>query len=607
MKGPSLLKSTLAVLLASAIVTAQVRREPHVVVVLDGEGKPVAGASVTMFCSEPYDPGSEDIVRAATSDKGRAVVLLLPTRFYQGFAWREQDGKKYVTKLVARGPGVTELRFDEKATEAAEALVVSGLEPWRAHGKLRVELAIAGIGGLVPATELGEGNRIALPPLPDTDRTVKLFVDGRLVHDARVYGSTWELPPPQAVTVRVVDSAGKPVPGARLARVAWDNTESKELLGGESPASRHVCGEAGVDGSATLLVAEEHDPFDGVPAFPGIAIVASAPRTRESWSGFTEVAYSDLLPHPAGQRDHLTFTLAACGEPRLRVLTSAGAAQARLGWIMDLGVPSGQGSANLARDAVWQPIANDGWCLRPLPAGSARVRAIVVPRVVPPVAVEDPFRHLAEPRPLVLCPGALAGETLDLTEVTALRLAIQDVDRGPGRGAEVVCAHLFGPEHVAPAYAVHAVADATGRLVLPVLPGTWLVVVVLGDQWCRQRVEVLPHGEVESIVLQRMPFMTVRVVDAEQQPVVGAMFQSTGGSWSSQGDPEQSFLTSLAAAVRPRLLVQLRTDAQGLARLPVMPAQHIGTDFRSFHGALGSDRLSLRAAEEGEVVDITVK
>lgn len=586
---------------------AQARREPHVVRVLDAANHPIADAAVTMFCSDGLGArGQEDIVRATTDKSGRVRVELLPTQFYQAFAVRQQDHGKQATTLTPRAPTTTELRFDERATAIPERLQLHGLAAWRAHGPLRVEFALQGLVGLIPPVDLGADDAIALPPLPIDGCTGCLYAAGRLVHQEYIYGDTWELPSPREVRVRALGGDGKPVAEALLQRVVNSAEGPRGLFPLELPAQRIMVGTTDADGNATVLLASAEDPFDGVPGFPGIALVASKAGCRETWSGFAGVPYCDLerIDKTKGQGG-LTCTLAAEPQTSLRILAADGRRPAALLLRANQRTPGDADSNYGVRDGVWLPVAADGSCTRPVLAKDGEAVAVVVPDVVAPLGPDDPFHGLVQPRPLVLSPDVLAAGELDLRRVVALRLAIIDANSGPARGAEVVCTPIGDAACVPAKAAMHAVADAAGRVVLPVLPGSWFVVVLLDAGWCQQRIEVTRQLPVQELHLAPLPTMAVRVVDADGKPLAGVRFSSGGAGWSAMGGPERAFAIDMAHDVDSQLLERPVTDENGQALLPLLPFKEARVDVNARKGVLQSAAFLLE--EAADVLEIVLR
>lgn len=598
MKPGSWPTALLVLAVLAAPVLAQARREPHLVDVVDAAGEPVAGAEVTLYCSDGLEAGgSEDIVRQRTDARGRALVQLQPAGQYFAFAVRAQADGHQATAVVPRASTTTELRFAGDSRLAVERLQITGLAPWRAHGPLRIECVVDGIRGLIPPAAVGDDDSVPLPPLPFGAVFARLFAGDRLVHQD-LTGMTWRLPPPHAVRVQVRGTDGKPIAGAQIERLVLRWAWSRGLLPQQPAGNRVAVGTSAADGTATVLVAAPQDPFDGVRSHPGIPLVASKPGFRESWSGFLEVPFCDLVQASKTKLGGvLTFTLAPEPAASLRV-------------VADGRPPAGlllrawqQVFATALHETVWLPVADDGSCRPPALASGSRPLAVVVPAVLPPSGEGEPFRRLTVPRPLVLSPEVLQGDALDLRQVVALRLSIVDAERGPAHGAEVVCTPLGAGGAVAASAAMRAVADGSGRVVLPVMPGPWLVVALLDAQWVRVRIDVGRESLVQELRLAAMPRMAVRVAHVNGKPVAGAQFTSVGAIGTAQIGAEETFLLELVTGAR--LLAGTTTDAEGLARVPLLPVAGVRITFRAVTSGQRSGQVEWK--EQDEVQEIVLR
>jgi hypothetical protein len=104
--------------------------------------------------------------------------------------------------------------------------------------------------------------------------------------------------------------------------------------------------------------------------------------------------------------------------------------------------------------------------------------------------------------------------------------------------------------------------------------------------------------------LEPLPTMAVQVVDAEGQPVAGAIFRSSGGSWSSGDDVVAGLLTDVANQVNGMLAAAVRTDAAGRARLPLLPAKRVQCDMTAEHAGRQSAEFRLEAGDEPTTITL---
>ena len=232
--------------------------------VVDGRGKPVAGAQVELLRSrEPAALAEDGLYRAATGADGRfGIPLVSPGRFdllvrRSGFAPLERVGLE-----VPSGRGAVDLgRF---ALERGAALSVrvadsegqplEGAEVWVVPRDPRDWNAYYREG---PAAVTGPDGEAEVPDLPP-GRSVSLdlcrsgYLPAPLVL-REVSGEPAEvvLKPAAGISGRVVDPAGAPVEGARL--VAWLSGESPERPESVRPCFREA-GSASSDGEGRFTL-----------------------------------------------------------------------------------------------------------------------------------------------------------------------------------------------------------------------------------------------------------------------------------------------------------------------------------------------------------------
>ena len=499
-------------------------RAPHVGRVHGADGKPIAAAAVTFVAGrELGGTGTSDVVRAVSDANGRFRLELLPTRGYSAWAELAGAGGTRVGALVPRGAAATEIVIDAASAEVPSRLALQGAEAWQEHGPLRVELVVAGCAEIVPPATLGDDATMPLPPLPDVIAEVAVFARDRLVYTT-VTGlrGPLTLPQPRRIQALVQDEQGKPVAGASVQRcVSWWSHG-----GGPLPrvprSERHGLAVSDEQGKVELLVAFENDPFEGA-GWPPIAFVASKPGCGESVSGFTGVPFCN------GQRQDakkpggvLTFTLAAHAAREAKVEANAGRGPRELCLMGLQSMPYDGNATTSAHDFVRVSVGADGAFAAPEPAKDWDLQAVLVPEQVPPLADDDPFRRAATPHTLVLPASALRNAGgLDLRRLVPLRLQVLDATSGPAMDAAVLCSPKDTDRFVDAAQAMRARTDAAGRVALPLMPGTWMLVVVQGPTWAKSILEVGTALDVQTLQLVPLDRMPVRIVDGDGKPQAG--------------------------------------------------------------------------------------
>ncbi|MCB9885246.1 MAG: hypothetical protein H6838_07125 [Planctomycetes bacterium] len=593
-----------ALLLVPATLLAQGgAREPHVAIVRAADGGLVAGAEVTFVATDGTGRAQDDdVVRARSNQQGRARVDLLGGRDYLAFAALAVEGGAYLSQGVPRAATTTELEL-EGGTPRPAAWRLQGLQAWREKGPIEVELEPFGCAALAQRVPVGEDGTFRVTPVVSHYLQARVFAAGRVVHADQVFSrDSVTLPPPREVSCLVVDDAGKPVAGVELVRIAngWHRHEGA-FPGGPTARRWHV-GTTDAEGRATLLLALAKDPFEGVDDFPGVVFAASKDGFAETWSGFTSVPFCDRKSVVAKDLEGtLRFSLKAAPTAKVAV-QSRGEAPGYLLARVENTVPDGNSANNCARDLIGYAVDAEGHFAMRSFAEGGEVKAVIVPGTRPPLEDGDPFARLAHPRAMVVPPTVLdAAGGVDLRSLQALRLQLIDAGGGPARGAALVCSPLCGDHYVPAEDAMRATADAAGRVVLPVLPGKWLLFALLDGAFARLELDVAAGLPVQTLKLELLPSSTVHITDGTD-PVVGARLDGTGGSWSSCEDPAESFVTDMAHHVNDWLLSKVRTDEQGNATIRILTAERVETRFCARLGNKKSVEHKLAEGEHFEFV-----
>ncbi len=569
-----------ALVLGAGLLPAQAAREPHVAIVSDADGKVVHGAEVTFVATEGTGRAvDDDVVRATSNEHGRVRVDLLGGRDYTAYAALAVEGGARLSPLVPRASTTTELVLEAGAPRP-QALRLEGLHAWRERGPIEVEFEPFGCTALAQRVPVAEDGTLRVKPLVHHYLQARVFVAGRLVQAGQFFGTdTLSLAPPREIRCRVLDEAGAPVVGAELMRIANGSHGHDGVFPAGLTARRWAVGTSDAQGQSTLLLAHDKDPAEGIDDFPGIVFVASKDGCRETWSGFTSTPFCDGQSVDKKALDGiLRFTLRAAATAKV-VVSAGGQTPACVIAHIEHIVPDGDGSNNVARDLMTFAVDAQGRFAMRAQTDSCPIGALVVPGTRAPVEQNDPFARLAHPRTMVVPPAAIdAAGGLDLRSLQALRLQFIDTGGGPARGAAVLCSPLCGDHYVPAARAMRATADLAGRVLLPVLPGKWLICALLDGAFVHAELVVQPGLPVQTLRLELLPSATVTVTDGTA-PVAGATLYSTGGGWSSLEDPAESFVADMAHHVNGWLLGRVRTDASGNATLRILQAEGVTTRF----------------------------
>lgn len=590
--------------MAAALVAqdAEELRLPHPGRVLDASGQPVAGATVTFVASGSDGVGLEpDCVRTTTRDNGRFRIDLLPTRPYRVYAvapaGKVAEGRACATPVVVRGTPMTELVFAAEPAPAIDRIDVRGLEPWRKLGEIRIETRVLGCPGTVPDAVMADADYVEVPLMADVVREVHVFVAGWHVFGRRGTGHV-DVPPPQQLRGVVRDAAGKPVAGARVERVwtTWLDTDSPFPV--PPLVRRFAVGESGADGAVAWWLAAQKSPWDGGANWPPLVFVAGHAGASEAVAAFTETVLCNerLLDEDAVAARELSFELGAADALQVRV---AGArASSRFAWrgAHRLRARKERNSTTSASDAcASQPLA-DGTASLLRPATTLAKPRLVLTGVVPRLAPDDPFGRSLVPRPLELgVPDARGVVVVEAADIVPLRLQVLDATGGPAPATAAACVSLdggIGDPAVWPAE-----TDSAGRLVLPVRPGRWLLLLVRDGLWCMRDLTVARDAPPQTLQLERMPHMRLRVVDPDGKPLAGARLSSSGASWGGIADPLRDAMQVLGHAFTQWSLRGATSDAEGRVEVAMMPADGLEVRYRISHAGFAS-RIGTMVADE---------
>lgn len=586
--------------------------------VLDADGRPIAGAAVTLVRSEACAIGlvDADLVRATSDASGWFKAELLLGALYDGWAiGPERDGGAAcgpVLRAIAAG-ATRELRCG--AVAAPTVLQVEGVEAWGVGAPLACELYPDERSPLALPLPLPADGKVPVPPLPDARHALALrSADGELLywHSFGTGAPALRLPPPVAVPVQAVDEQGTPVAGARIAmRVAQVMMPTPfDVFGVAQRSLWRELGRTGADGKACVQVPLDGDPFQGGKT---LVLRASADGCADSHSGWMNGPFRD------GQRldddakvERVEFVLHPAYGGRGRLLAAAdrpiAGARLRLAAI-----------SKVARDGGWTHLPRV-FDLRTDEAGFYAVPQLPVDAydfevlLATPAELTQPLAGGRKPvRPalaplLPLQPGhAAALPEVDLRQTVEVAVRVLDPTSGPARGAIGVVYSLgeqarYVPGGLHPTFAV----DPAGRVDLRLWPGRWLC-CCLGDAGFASAEIDTGVADAGKLELQLQPFASrrCRVVGAGGAPVVGARAEPAARGHQGSGGFAADLLARLRDAVDGHLLAEARSDADGMLLLRVLAGDDRPGGVRVAAGDLHSEPFAV--ATEQRVLEVVLR
>jgi hypothetical protein len=590
----------LALGLAGAAVAQDVPERPRVptfVQVVDRDGEPLVHARITVVGAIPEVDGAGGEVQQAVSDaRGRAIVRLRPDLCHVAWAVGPSDAAGAAPYSPLHGFFAAGAMFELRCgrPQPPKRVAVEGLSAWNDRGTLTVhllawhpsadlELTRDGDAWLLPPTPLGD-------PLFVAGSGLEVRCNGRPLHLFERYSGqpSLHLPPPQRVTVRIVDEEGDPLPGApfdqRLGTV-WPWT-----LDGVGVAARTrvvPLGTADATGTAVVEVAYPGDPLRE-PTSTNLQIVARAlGRERLSGGVYQAGVYVDdvQLTKPVGEVLQLTARRVADLAGRLDGLPAGTFAQ--LTFVAQIGVAN-RGTAREQRSQT-VPVGADG-----------TFRFVGVPRTALGCRLLfwHPSREVVAP---VLPPEA--GCRLPALASLALvpcRVRVVDAVGNPARGGVL----LLGPGERGNLPLSQGVArrplDASGTAELLLPLGSVAVFASCADGSAANLL-LADAGTTLDLQLQAFARLRVRYVDHRGAPIAGARPALTNRVTRGSGDPVGVLVQQYLDQLLHRL-TQHETDRDGRIEF-VFPADRLGIANLVLRSAAGtSPELTLEADSEEMLV-----
>jgi hypothetical protein len=461
-------------------------------VVIAADGKPVAGAEVVLGSRLVGTAGlsGQDVVRATTDANGRFQARLLEGRFYSAWAGWVAGDRTHVTAVAEAVSGGQVVRLEESAVERrATKLALSGLEPFAAHGPLRLQVHALTDNRLLLGLPAPHDGFIELPPLPDRLEIELLGGGGQTLTTGMLDGTSLRLLPPSVrVTASVVDDRGQPVAGASVALHA---------LG--APAATDAKGQAVLfvqDTTAELRVSK--------PGFGEAVVLVPAAKAAKLVERHLQVTL-----RPAARAVHRL--LGRDGKPLANATVFAS-------WRIQEGEEPGPTTYGLSGPHVAQSDASGNYTVCG-PSDPVRMRAPSVTAVLP----QDVRASFAVPADFPSPPATVTRQgtlDLDLADYSLLAVEVSTGEGAPVAAARVSTAPLDHGERAPQA------TNRRGRICL-LLPhgahrleawhpehGLALVAIATAPEDAAPRVE--------RVSLRPLGRFAGRIVSKDGNPIAGA-------------------------------------------------------------------------------------
>lgn len=548
-------------------------RQPLVGSVVSENGKPLAGATVTLVESDVDLVGLDpvDVLHVTTDRRGRFVASALRGVRYAAFAvGPEVDGGALVTSPVGDLACGRQAVLRTVATGTSRPLLLQGLADWGEFADLRVRLTFSRCPGYHIELPIDKEGRIDVPA-SSVVGIVSLHdnAGGRLtgIHVLPGDQNSTKMPVCSWFDVMVVDEHDKPVAGAEVAVQLEDGGENFMTI----TAYGHSRGDSAVtnaDGAARLRCTHwQHpinfspDTFVVVASKLGFSEGASGWLYKQTFDGWTvqertgkalRISLQAIKPAVALAVPKKELTSGAFAGKRAKLFAMANVAHVNNGMVFSYYLPRSY-EFEFGADREWQlspiaPTATD-LILQLPPVGGRRV--MMLPTKSPQL------------------PSA------DLSTCELLSLQLLDVGSGPASAASV----MLVPRHADTHYFRHLaplVPDQAGRVDVLLQRGEWTLLAMDETTWVSVELSEWSGAKRLRLQLAEMPSRRVRVLDAEGQPAVGAKFESGSFRYAFPAVPGlPSVLRQMGQNTFASQVRRETTGANGEATLHFLPWPNI--------------------------------
>ena len=537
----------------TAALAAQ-QRVPMNGKVVDGNGAPVCGARIVLVEDDAeivaIDP--VDVVSCTSDDRGRFTAPLLRGVRYTALASSEEtEGRAFVAKPVRDLGCHMPAEVVLGVVGHRRRYTLPALAKWGTPAELGVRVQFAGCPGHFVEGALGDDGSFELPPLAAVGSTALFTRDGRELSGIGLPTDPKQpalLNAPFPITVRVVDRQGAPV-GKVCVEV--------ELIESGTPIPRR--GEVAVtdgDGRASVRALHWRDPFLAAP--DTMVLRATKPGYEEGVSGWIHgKAFVDWGVVPGHRKNEVRIVMRAAKE---RTAHTVGRVLAHRS--IDI--------CATARIAMGDGVR--GWfdLERRYTARVQEDGSIDVPELAPSIGeIHVRMPPLDGKRVIVRSSNGTDLPALDVGDCRPFAVQVLDENRGPATFATL----LVVPADCTDKDVAHSqplTLDRAGRAHVLLQPGTWTVFAATPTTLAMQEIEVVDDPLTLTLALAAKPSMTVRVVDANGDPVANARFE-VGIFRVPFGDRREPLFDALGWNHFGEHVRRGRTDERGESKLWFLP------------------------------------
>jgi hypothetical protein len=562
---------------------------------VDPDGKPIAAAAVTfattpVLLADSFAPAQ--IVEATTDGDGRFRTRLRTGADYSVWAIGPADAtgrwRSRVTEGVVAG-NVLALRAEVERAPQPPILCVPS--PELGPGPFLLELRGPATHGPVHRLPLPADGRLALPELPPGRSMLRLLrTDGSVaVGWFWPHGERTSPAPVRRCAVRVVDDAGQPVAGVRVAAIVtgFAGDDDGFYLRNRAIDSRIEGPPTDADGGSVIMAAEHH--------VQGFVAWTADRQARVARHGNSAILDGDLQPYSeTALSDDVPVQLVLRKAPVLRgVLRRGPEPLAGRGVVAAVNVTCRRrekGNSSSTLFPTTQVATTDG-------QGRFELSSVVRPIGGLQLGFDtgEALPALALPRTGV--PAEPIDVDLATWPLTTLRLQT-------GAALPPTASRFLlwpaDPEHLSPP--VVLVGERSGIARARLEPGEWFVVATDGEGLAALCVSLSP-GREQDVLLPTTPLavMAGRILDADGKPMADAAFSCHGWSRVTGAEPVVNRLDRLlqrhCIAINGGLVGRSRSESDGRFRVRFLPVPGLVPAGR----ILGTESIEFRAAEDLEL------
>lgn len=549
--------------------------------VVDADGNDVAGAKVHLSYSPvgtASDSGNEHQIQT-TDNRGRFRFQAQPCTKHLIWAigTPNDDGYRLATGLHWIAPGRPfELVTDQKSP--VSKLTIRGIELWADYAPFQLQLAPGGLAIKGMTVDLDESGSCTLPPLPG-GLTTATIIDkyGQPLTEVRIPTrpafTRRSLLTRQEVPLVVVDPQGKPIAGATIRQRIRGLIQSDNGLTPSRPY-RHLWREHGktdANGRLVATIASRSEVF-AEKNWEKFLFTATKQGFNVTHSGANgnKLFFDGKELEKQGGVTELKFTLKKAKPTILRLMRSPehGLANQQVTLHRDIKIISSEGNSWSNDNLIFNLTTDgDGMLRIPTLTESENYIGVVLGGASSTEFIPQPLRRMSPHRAISLhrlkiIPGT--EHRIELHKSATVKLQMLTEHGGPATDPELILiSRAHKNNYDVDGWCTAATTDSAGRVVLQIQPGHWSVFARTKSGMSHLQLKLEDNETKQAtMTFEKMPSMQGRVIDADGNPIAGAILDCNRSSTSSSGKRDP-VLNAIASNMNWRWIGTTTTDKDG--------------------------------------------